>query len=274
MKTLTKTYKGENEKGKNVLIIAGVHGNEITPIYTLASMIKNNLFNLSKINKLTILNGINITGIKNCERDMVENDTQDLNRIFTNETKINSVKLLKDKIKENDIVIDIHSSESCIEFALIDIDEYTNSIKSWCEKSKLLCAFRYSNTNTIKRYCLEKGKPSITFEINKLKLIDFDSAEETFYLINNLLDNVDFTLKKDIPNVKEFLEIKTYEEGILEHHFVNGDYFYKGDILYTLYDFELNEISNPIATFDGYVICDPQKSYVSRGEIIYLVQPN
>jgi len=273
MKTLIKIYEGEKRNGKNVLILTGIHGDEITPIYTIASMIKDNNFNLKYINKLTILNGVNISGIKKANREMIENKTKDLNRILTNTSEEDAIKLLKDKISENDIIIDIHSSPSCTEFVLIDIDEYTNTIKSWCDKSDVKYGFRYSGANTIKRYCLEQEKPALTLEINKMKIIDFESAEKTTYLINNLLKNIDFRLYESIPNVKEMIEIKTYQEGLLEHHYFNGENFHNGDILYTLFDFELNEIFKMIAKFDGYILCEPDNSFVNRGDIIYAVQP-
>lgn len=217
-------------------------GDEITPIYTISKMIKDKLFNVDNINKLTILNGVNYTGIINSKREIITNTSTDLNRILTTEEYCNCADLLSENIENNDIIIDIHSSPSCTEFALVDIDEYTNSIKKWCDKSELTTTFRYSGANTIKRYCLEKGKMAITFEINMMKKIDFDSSNRTIKLINNLLMNTDFKIYKSLPKVKEMRYLNTYTTGILLYNFKNGEYFKKGDILYTIFDFELKEL--------------------------------
>lgn len=66
MKTLVKKLKGGNVKGNNVLVIAGVHGNEITPVFTLAYMLKNNSFDkaLKEVKSITVINGLNMSGLK------------------------------------------------------------------------------------------------------------------------------------------------------------------------------------------------------------------
>ena len=45
-------------------------------------------------------------------------------------------------------------------------------------------------------------------------------------------------------------------------------------IQYSIYDFELNELSKIKADVNGYIICEPDKSYVKRGDVVFLVQPS
>ena len=210
MKHIKKTFNGRNKNGKNILLIAGVHGDEITPIYALMLILKNiNLLDLSKIKTLTIINGINESGIEKHTRNIVNNHTDDLNRSF-NDPHIDSILELKTLIDENDVIIDIHSSPSCIEFALIDIDEFTMSLKEWCDISLVPTAYRYSTANTIKRYSLLNNKLALTLEINKLDIIDIESAKNVIIHINNLLITVDeINLIKSDPNVNEIFELDT-----------------------------------------------------------------
>lgn len=272
METIIKTIKC-NKKGKNVLIISGVHGDEITPIYTVAYMLKNNLFKTKYIKNLTIINGINISGIKKLTREVDYETSADLNRVLNNNKEQDYIRELTDNINKNDIIIDIHSSPSCTEFALIDIDEYTMSLKNWCDKSNVQCAFRYSGADTIKRYCLENNKPALTLEINMMKIIDFNSSFRTAKLINRLLDNIEkIKMLKTVPKVKELREIKTYNDGLLIHNFRNGGCFRKGQTLYKVFDLELNEINDVKSDCHGIVICEPDKSIVTRGDTVYFIQ--
>jgi len=272
-----KTIIGGNKKGKNVLLISGVHGDEATPIYTLSLILKdiidgNSNLKISKINSLTIINGVNESGILNHQRDISNEITNDLNRSFDTINK-DSVKLLKKFIDINDVIIDIHSSPSCVEFALIDIDEYTTTLKKWCDDSDVKTAYRYSSANTIKRYSLTKNKISLTLEINKLIDIDIESAKRTLKIINNLISNVHLVkLKKHKPNVQELLSIKTYISGIyIDEHTTN--IVKKGHKLGYITDFEGNKKLEIKAPTNGSVITHPNSTIISRGETLYFFQP-
>lgn len=277
MKTLIKKIKGKNKKGKNILIIAGVHGEEVTPVYSLSIFLKQYVEVVKQdFKSITVINGINMDGLKHGTRDVPNNSTSDLNRMFVYETKTNALSLLKEHIEENDIVIDVHSSPSCMDFALIDIDEYMNSMKEWCDKSSVPAAFRYSGADTIKRYCLDMGKPALTIELNKLNVIDYASAKNGAEILTRLiLRSKDYAKieKKEPGYVKELVEIKTYVAGIVDYHAKNGEHFSAGDTLYSIEDLELNIIYDYIAQFDGFVVCEPTRQFAKRGDTLYLTQP-
>jgi predicted deacylase len=279
MKTFIETIKGKDKKGKKILIIAGVHGEEITPIYTLSLFYQIYLAKPGKFSKhfksITIVNGINIAGLKEGTRDLHQKNTSDLNRMFETAKGEDSFKVLKGKIDKSDVIIDIHSSPSCAEFALIDIDEYSNSMEKWCDKSKVKTGFRYSGSDTIKRYCLESGKPALTIELNKLDKIDYDSAREGVEILKELVVNSKkyAYIDRSKPKQKEMIDVKTYCCGILSARFKSGETFNKGDIMYSIHDLELNESFSYEANFDGCVICEPSRHFVKRGDLIYLAQP-
>ena len=79
-------------KGKgvnNILILTGIHGNELTPIHC-GLLLKE--FNWKKLKEsfkeITILNAINLDGIKEGVREIPDTSTKDLNRMFSNENKL------------------------------------------------------------------------------------------------------------------------------------------------------------------------------------------
>jgi predicted deacylase len=280
MKTLIKQLKGKNKAGKKILIIAGVHGDEITPVYMLAKMLKDNDFdhNLKNVNSITIINGLNISGLKGKVRDVVSNSTQDLNRILSNDPEENCIELLKEYIKKNDVIIDIHSSPTCTEFALVDIDEYTQLVSDWCKKADVSCAFRYSGANTIKRYCLENGKLAVTLEINKMNVVDKISVFKSSKMIVKLIDaSVDVNLLKSVltETIKPMVEIKTYYTGLIETDLKNGDIINLGVILYTVLNFEGELISKVKASKSdcGLILCEPNNHFITRGDTLFLIQP-
>ena len=82
---------------KNILILTGIHGDELTPIYAGYLLSKYNWLEsfANYFHTLTILNAVNINGIKKNTREIPSDSTTDLNRMFKNEVKeeyINSIK--------------------------------------------------------------------------------------------------------------------------------------------------------------------------------------
>lgn len=269
--------KGEGEK--NILILTGIHGNEITPLYC-GFLLKNYNWNFYKknFNKITILNAINLNGIREYTRDIPDISTDDLNRKFTNEeNSSNIVQTLVEIFEENDVVIDIHSSPNCCEFVLINQDEYSNSYIEFCENNSINYYTRYNNNKTIKKYCIEKGKICFTLELNKLNNIDYNSSYKGLILTTNIIFNIDkFNIKKEEPKYQIYEDFFHYKEGIFvaENKFL-GDIIKNGDklgFILNLKTYEKTEIFYN-KNYNSRIICDAGFSYVSGNDSIYNIQP-
>lgn len=202
---------------KNVLVLTGVHGNEVTPVYVgynLVNMWKGSWGyknDLSKFKKLTILNALNTDGIRKNSRDIPCDSTNDLNRMFKVEKDEDiTIDDLQKIFDDNDVIIDVHSSPKCTEFVLINQDENANSYVEFCQKHEINYAIRYSDANTIKKYGLDKNKISFTIEINQMNYIDFDSAGKGTTLVNKIINNFEsFEIKKEEPKYPEYMELYT-----------------------------------------------------------------
>jgi predicted deacylase len=277
MRPLIKKIEGKNNFGKKILIIAGVHGNELTPVFAVGEMIRTSTFEelSDKFSKITFINGLNISGLRNNTREIFSDSSQDINRMLSNETSIEYIEILKEHIEDSDVVIDIHSSPTCANFALIDIDEYAESIMDWCVESDIKCAFRYSGASTIKRYCLEKNKLSVTLELNRMNTIDKNSANDCIKMVRRLIEKSNnFNLKKCEPKISEPMrELKTYQEGIINNYRKNGDYISEGSVVAEVFDFSMDKIGEIKAETSGWVVCQPSNDYVKRGDVIMLIQP-
>jgi len=272
MEPLIKKIPGNKRKGIKLLIISGAHGNELTPIHAAMKLTEIRMF--MGVRHVTVMLGVNMSGLKSHTREMTSSNTMDLNRVLSNEPTVDSIELLKEQIESHDMIIDIHSSPSCTEFALIDIDEYAHSMKKWCDLANLKCAFRYSSSNTIKRYCLEKGKPALTLEVNKLDMIDYKSSKRCVDILAKLVSLANLvSINEEPPTFPEIQEIKTYKEGLLSFHLNNGDEIKIGTSLFNIVDLNGTLIHTEISQVEGYVVCEPSQQYVNRGEYVMLVQP-
>lgn len=197
---MKETFFGNGKN--NILIISGVHGNERTPLVVTKAILKEPSKFSNNYNKLTILHAVNEKAIQSGSRQV---DNIDLNREFHLEDEFNEnplVDLIKEEIDQTDIIIDIHSSPSCVELLAIDQNIYSKSFCDFANELNIPYIIQKPNIGSIKSYCLLLDKPCFTFEVNKLDTIDLDSAKKGFYLIKKIIDQLDilnFEPSEDIP---------------------------------------------------------------------------
>lgn len=267
---------------KKILILTGIHGNELTPIYCGKLLNEHNWINDNKnFKKLTILNTINKNGIQNNTREInikEINNISDINRMFSNEKYNFSKNELLEYFENNDVILDIHSSPDIIELFLLNQDEKTNNYVKFLNKLDLNYYIRYSNANTIKKYCLDKNKISFTLELNKINYIDFDSAKRGLNIILNVIKNIDSfdNSKKEEPKFKVGFEYFTHYEGLFIPNKKIGDIIEnEKDIMgkvINLHDFT-EKIIHYGNNIKGKIIAGNVSNYVSADKPIYLIYP-
>lgn len=270
--------KGKNKKGKNILVISGVHGNELTPIHCTYLLSKEEkVYNrFGDFNKLTIISAVNYFGIVKNTREIPSNGTSDLNRMFNSKDEINLKEEIKNLILNNDVIIDIHSSPKCDEFVLLNQDETTNSYVNFCKKNNIHYLIRYSNGNTIKKYCIDMNKISFTLELNQMDYIDYNSSFNGVEIVLRIINNIkDFDLKLEEPTNEEYVELKTYKTGLFSAKVKCGDIIKKGDLVGYILDLENFEKTPVYNKNPGeyVVICFGVSNYVDPDNSICLLQP-
>jgi aspartoacylase len=276
------TFELSGAGEKNILILAGVHGNELTSIYC-AYILKENLLAAHStcknkmFKKITILNNINIEGVRKNTREIPTESNEDLNRMFSNETSLNLKEDLQKYFEENDVIIDIHTSPSCTEFVLINQDEYANSYIKYAKEHNIDYLIRYNNSNTIKKFCLENNKISFTIELNKIGSIDHDSAKKGMELIENIINNIDnFELKKSEPTNDTYIEFFHHKEGLFLPQKKLGEIVLPGEIIGMILDLKTLSHKTIVIynkSFPSKIICDSGNSYVSASNSICYMQP-
>lgn len=280
-----ETFKvSKNGEGKRVLLIAGMHGNERTPIQSLILFKTNHLqkliesyqkFNLSEISEITIINGINLYGIRDGIRDIANTktgaNTKDLNRKFVweeYEKTFDPFSVLEKEVEKHDVVIDVHSSPGMMNHVmLLDYGETAFPYIKWCNDAKFQFAIRYSEERTLKRYAIEKGKIGVTLELNGMDFIDHVSARMGAQNIEDLLMNFrqeTFT-KKYSGILRTFVELQSPETGLLVFPHVLD---YSGKVLC--------DVTTSQTTFSGngsLLYVKDKGSFVKKGEIAFALQP-
>jgi predicted deacylase len=268
-------FKGEVTK-PSILIIAGTHGNETTPLLCLNYFLQDFSpeFLSDCYSGMTIVNGLNIQALHSGTREIKPDNISDLNRAFKS-NEYEPVKIIKDLVAKHDIIIDIHSSPSIPEFVLIDIDENANSYVEWCKKAKVLYAARYSSADTIKKYSINKGKIGVTIELNGMDSPDFLSATKGQTILHNLIvafEEIKF--EKSEPSVLPMVEVRTHKEGLFVFKKELGECIKEGECFASLTGLDGEEIGKFKAPVKGYIIEGPDTSYyVKAGSKVALIQP-
>lgn len=213
------TYEFNGTGTQKILVIAGVHGNELTPIVVvdhLRRIIEENKgVDNSNYSKFTILNVVNESGIKNRTRDFISGFTNDINRKFADNMDID-IECIRKYINDADIVIDIHSSPSCTPFFLINQDMYANSYVEFMEYNNLPYLLRYSNASTIKKYALEIGKKAFTLELNRIGVVNISEVDESINLLCKSLNLMRYLfVTKETPKYEPYKEVFTHHTGVM-----------------------------------------------------------
>jgi len=272
-----KEIKGNVLAGKKILVISGVHGNELTPIMTTHLLTQSELdLDLDKFQSLTIITGANNDAINSNTRDIPNSTTSDLNRMFKNTPPFSIKDELRKHLDANDVIIDIHSSPSCTEFVLLNQDENTNSYVEFCKEHLINYTIRYSGAETIKKYCLSRNRIAFTLELSGIGYVDYTSAYQGKIITKNIIENCsNFVVRQEEPVYSPYVELYTYKSGIFSRNGCMGHMVEEGDIIGALLDLDTLDTSLIKSPFKGMhqVICYGVSDYVDANSPICLLQP-
>lgn len=272
---------------RRVLLIAGVHGNEVTPIeclrqfqWLLESETDSNII-FDNFSTLTILNAVNIPALREGTRETPSPKDGDLNRFpsIHNQDKMRSI--LMDQIAAHDVIIDVHSSPNCTEFILINQDQFAKAYVDFANQIGINYLVRYSHAHTIKTYSQSIKTAAFTVELNGMDRIDMVSASAGIVLLEKLINGLhklDFSILGLIPLEPEVpchYEFKAHSEGLFtEKETQLGQTLHGGEILGELTYGERSGGRDVIYTgLPGKIIAGVDRSWVRPGDVLYLIQP-
>lgn len=267
---LKKEFVINPEGNKNVLILAGIHGNELTPIYALIKLIKYGHINSIKnpyIKKITVINCVNQDAIESKSRGIREID---LNRMFDTQAIERQEKIRNEilyQITFNDVIIDLHSYGSKNinkEIVLINNCPQAPRYVEFCKLNNLHFALQNTYQNSLKKYVIDLNKIAFTIELNGTNKINVQSAYQGIYIIQTILDNIQaFDFNKYIK-LEKYPENYALTDIAAEH----SGLFIDNRII----DFEGNILED--FNIHKNIIFNTTHDFVNKGDYCVSVQPN
>ncbi|NLY47194.1 MAG: succinylglutamate desuccinylase [Tissierella sp.] len=257
------------EKGKTILITAGVHGAEYVGIETSK--------NLSRIigpkdvtGRIIIIHTVNYSGFRERLSAVTAEDRENLNRIFPGDEKGNISQrlayfILNSLSKKVDFYIDMHGADlhgsiRPLVFYPVAVDKEISKIaKEAAEASEFSYLVASTSRNgSYSRAALE-GTPSILTELGGMGIWskeEVDSYTEKILNVLNHLQVYSINSRKDIEITyfEPVNEIMAKEEGCWYPFFKAGDGVKKGEkigVIKDLFDNLLGEYYSPT---DGIIL--------------------
>jgi len=304
-KANTAEDEADGVDNRKILVIAGVHGNEHNAVLAAYRVYREFLNEtddkFKKDHTIRFLIGVNRWGLLNNRREWgtredvypepIPNDRPiDFNRVFADESldKVDDSArtmrdIIKEAIKEADIVIDVHNSPACANMVLLNNDEYTYDTIAFLEAIHHRYMVWESQTSTIKKYAIDHGKVGLTVELGGMTLGAQDGAvmEVQVSSLKTLINCLDFYMPKFkkgecLPPhmLAQVIYAKAY--GLIDTVTTYTRYVErkKGMVFATM----ITDSDNPAdaefrAPCDGYLIACEDKRVLKPGDEIFTWQP-
>lgn len=255
---------------KNVLVIAGIHGNELTSVYATMelekALEKYILINNQDIRKITIINFANQEAINTYQKNY---NFFDLNKDFSIERKPENKLTVEiiEEIKKHDIIIDTHTYGT--KFLTRNIISINNNLQAktyvdFCNKYQIPFALNRFYQNSIKQYSIDLGKIAFTIELaGGVGKIDKQNATLGFNLIVRIIN---FFKEDYYPSNNA----KYHEEYCLEDlKATNTGIFIDNEII------DANsKVLSSYRPLEKNIIFTTTNDFVSKGDYVLSIQPN
>ena len=266
--------------GPTVLLMAGLHGDEINGIEIIRKVISKR-FNKPVIGTIICLPVFNIFGFLNVKRELP--DGRDLNRSFPGSESGSlasqfAFHFMKEIAPHVDYVIDFHTGSAqrnnfpqvrCV----MDDTESVELAKIF-NPPFILNSSYISKTN--RESINKKGKKMLLFEGGKTNSIEEMIVEEGLNGVKRFLSHLGMrTFKFDISKDREpiFLSeskwMRAPTSGMFQATIQNGSKVIKGDVIGLVTDPYGNFERKVKASSTGYIICSNESPVVYKGDAIF-----
>ena len=272
-------FRGE-KPGKTLLILGGIHGDEINGIEIIRSAIEKQYFDDLLQGTAIVIPLLNVYGFINFSREVP--DGKDVNRSFPGSSTGSLAarvanKLTKFILPHVDCIIDFHTGgDSRYNYPQI---RYT---KSNPEAKKLATIF--NPPFIIEKPLIPKSLRKIAHDM-KIPILVYEGGESTrldkFAIdtglrgIKNILSYLNMIDEKQIKqNKKPILINKTSwirsrDSGIFKHFVNSGKFIHKNDIIGVLKDVLGNSSKNIVVKRDAYIIGHNNAPVVNMGDALF-----
>lgn len=266
--------------GPTVLLMAGMHGDEINGIEIIRKIIRKG-FNKPSAGTIICLPVFNIFGFLNLKRELP--DGRDLNRSFPGSQSGSlaaqfAYHFMKEIAPHVDYVIDFHTGS-----ALRNNFPQIRCVMEDAESVELAKIFNppfILNSSyiskTIREAMSKKGVKMLLFEGGKTNNIEDNVVEEGLNGVKRLLNHLGMrTSKIDISKdrtpifLKESKWMRAPHSGMFQAVVKNGEKVFKGEVIGVVTDPYGNFERKVKASTSGYIICLNESPVVYKGDAIF-----
>jgi predicted deacylase len=271
------------EEGPNVLILAGVHGDEINGVETIRRLIENAYFEKIAKGSVVVVPLLNVFGFINFSRDVP--DGKDVNRSFPGNNRGSLAarvarKLTKSILPYIDFGIDLHTGgdarynypqvritkkdPASVELATIFNAPFT------IEKPRIM--------KSLRKVAADMGIPILVFEGGESKRLDGFSIDIATRGIHNVLSH--YGMIEESGKEPQLIEtvsivktawVRASEAGLFIWSKSSGVFVQKGEELGVIKDVQGNRSVMVRARMEGYIIGHNNAPVVNSGDALFYI---
>lgn len=267
------------KKGKTILVLGGIHGDEINGVEIVRRSIEQEYYENLKSGTVIVIPLLNVYGFINFSRDVP--DGKDVNRSFpgVNTGSLASRvarKLTKFILPHVDIGIDFHTGgDSRYNYPQIRYSRGSN------ESKKLAKTFnapfiieKPMIKKSLRKVAHDMGVPIIVYEGGESKRLDDFSIEKGLQGIKNILMHFDMVEKEDIENSSSILINKTKwirarESGLFRSFKKSGSTIEEKELIGMIKDILGEQSKNIISTKNAYILGHNNAPVVNMGDALF-----
>ena len=265
--------------GPTVLILGGVHGDEINGVETIRRLIYEDKLTKLKCGTVIAIPIVNIYGFINFSRAVP--DGKDVNRSFPGSlngslaSRVARVITLK-ILPQVDYIIDLHTGGSS-RFNFPQI-RYTSSDPRALELAKIFGApFVIKKpliSKSLRKIAKDKNIPVVVFEGGESLRFDGPSIQIASHGIQRVLNHLEMSEttvpapERQIHFVKT-MWIRASHSGLFMWSKQSGNRILKGEIIGVINDPQGLSSASVIASRDGYIIGHNNASVVNQGDALF-----
>jgi predicted deacylase len=271
-------YRSE-KPGPCVLVLAGVHGDEINGVEIVRRAITQDYFKPLSMGTVIAIPILNIYGFINFSRDVP--DGKDVNRSFPGNTQGSLASrvartLTKKVLPLCDYVLDFHTGgRSLYNYPQV---RYTNSHDSSVELARLFSApllvAKPTIQKSLRKVATDQGKPTLVFEGGESLRYDGFAIQKGLEGLKRVLVGLGLSSKEvdyrpPIAIIEKTIWVRAPRAGMFLWHKCSGNEVHKGEVLGHINDPYGDGSIKVVAKRDGLIIGHNNAAVVSQGDALF-----
>lgn len=265
--------------GPTMLVLGGVHGDEVNGVEIVRRAVKVGYFNHLKHGSIIAVPLLNIYGFINFSRDLP--DGKDVNRSFPGTSRGSlasnvAYMLTKHILPVVDFGIDFHTGGGSIyNYPQIRVSQNDKDAYMLAELFGAPFIIKSAMINkSLRKECNKRGIPMMVYEGGESLRLDSFAIQEGLNGIQRVMSSLGMTEKQPLsPKDPIILAsnkwIRASQSGILISYKKAGDYVKKGEVLGHITDPYGIKESKIKSVYSGYIYGHNNMPVVHKGDAIY-----